>query len=126
MVEIARLGVAMGAREKTFFGLTGMGDLITTCMSRHSRNRYVGEELGKGRSLDEILAGMTMVAEGVRTTRAAMTLAEKLEINLPIATQVSKILFHDQHPEQAMLELMLRDPKTEDGIPLHRFMAGED
>jgi glycerol-3-phosphate dehydrogenase (NAD(P)+) len=118
MVEIARLGVAMGARERTFAGLTGIGDLITTCISRHSRNRYVGQELGKGRTLESILGGMTMVAEGVRTTRAARALAEKYQVSMPITVQVNKILFEGQPPEQAMLELMLRDPKTEDGIPL--------
>jgi glycerol-3-phosphate dehydrogenase (NAD(P)+) len=118
MVEIARLGVAMGAREKTFAGLTGIGDLITTCISRHSRNRFVGQELGAGRSLESILEGMTMVAEGVRTARAARALAEKYNVSMPITVQVNKILFEDQPPEQAMLELMLRDPKTEDGVPL--------
>ncbi len=115
MVEIARLGVAMGAKEKTFSGLTGIGDLITTCMSRHSRNRYVGEQIGRGRRLDEILAGMSMVAEGVRTTKAAYALAKRHDVVMPITTQVYRILFEGLSPEQAMRELMVRDPKTEDG-----------
>ncbi|MBN1426329.1 NAD(P)-dependent glycerol-3-phosphate dehydrogenase [Candidatus Fermentibacteria bacterium] len=118
MVEIARLGVIMGAREKTFAGLTGMGDLITTCISRHSRNRYVGEQIGRGRSLAEILAGMNMVAEGVRTTRAAYELAHRHGVVMPITAQVFRILFEGLAPERAMIELMLRDPKTEDGRSL--------
>lgn len=118
MVEIARLGIAMGARERTFAGLTGMGDLITTCISAHSRNRYVGEQIGRGRRLDDILAGMRMVAEGVRTTKAAYALAEAHGVVMPITTQVHRILFEGLAPEQAMTELMLRDPKTEDGRSL--------
>jgi len=118
MVEIARLGIVMGAREKTFAGLTGIGDLITTCVSRHSRNRYVGEQIGRGRQLADILAGMTMVAEGVRTTKAAYALAARHGVVMPITTQVFRILFEGLAPEQAMTELMLRDPKTEDGRSL--------
>lgn len=125
MVEIGRLGTVLGAKVKTFAGLTGMGDLITTCVSRHSRNRYVGEELGKGRPLEEILEGMTMVAEGVRTTQAAVALAEKHEVIMPITTQVHGILFDGFPPDRAMIKLMMRDPKTEDGIPI-RLLATQN
>ncbi|MCU0612409.1 MAG: NAD(P)-dependent glycerol-3-phosphate dehydrogenase [Candidatus Eisenbacteria bacterium] len=123
MVEIARLGAVMGAREKTFAGLAGMGDLITTCVSKHSRNRHVGEQIGRGRQLSEVLAGMTMVAEGVRTTRAALALSLLHDVVMPITAQVHRILFEGLAPSQAMTELMLRDPKTEDGRSLSLIRA---
>jgi len=126
MVEIARLGVALGARTGTFAGLTGMGDLITTCISKHSRNRHVGEELGRGKSLSDILQEMTMVAEGVKTTRAAVALAMKHTVSMPITMQVHRILFEGLDPSRAMRELMMRDPKTEDGVPLKQLMDKEN
>jgi len=113
MAEIIRLGVALGARQETFSGLSGMGDLIVTCMSRHSRNRYVGEEVGKGRTLGDVLSSMKMVAEGVETTRSAVELARRLSVELPIAAQVYKVLFEGKNPNDATADLMSRDMKEE-------------
>lgn len=113
VAEISRLGLAMGARPETFAGLSGMGDLIVTCMSRHSRNRYVGEQIGKGKKLKEVLKSMEQVAEGVETTRSAKQLAVKIEIETPIINEVYKILFEDKDPVKATTDLMTRDMKTE-------------
>lgn len=113
VAEISRLGLAMGARPETFAGLSGMGDLIVTCMSRHSRNRHVGEEIGKGKKLKEVLKSMEQVAEGVETTRSAKQLAAKTEIETPITNEVYKILFEDKDPVKATTDLMTRDMKTE-------------
>lgn len=113
LVEITRLGVAMGANPMTFAGLSGMGDLIVTCMSRYSRNRYVGEQIGRGRKLSEVLSEMVMVAEGVRTTKSAMALAEKYHVEMPITQQVYEVLFGNKDPQVAMSELMSRDLKVE-------------
>jgi len=113
VAEISRLGLAMGARPETFAGLSGMGDLIVTCMSRHSRNRYVGEEIGKGKKLKQILNSMEQVAEGVETTRSAKQLAAKIEIETPITNEVYKILFEDKDPVKATTDLMTRDMKAE-------------
>jgi len=113
LAEITRLGVARGGRAETFAGLSGLGDLVTTCISRHSRNRYVGEEIGKGRTPEEVLAGMTMVAEGVRTTRACRDLARKAGVEMPIADQVHEVLFAGKNPRAAIRDLMQRDPKAE-------------
>ncbi len=113
LVEIVRLGTAMGAQPITFAGLSGMGDLIVTCMSRHSRNRYVGEQIGKGRKLKEILDEMVMVAEGVKTTRSAYELSKKFNVEMPITHQVYQVLFEDKNPEDALYELMMRGPKEE-------------
>jgi glycerol-3-phosphate dehydrogenase (NAD(P)+) len=113
IAEISRLGVAMGADPATFSGLSGIGDLITTCISRHSRNRYVGVELAKGRKIDAILAGMVMVAEGVETTRAAVELSRRYGIEIPISEQVHRVLFEGKDPKTAVDELMLREPKAE-------------
>ncbi|RMH73516.1 MAG: NAD(P)H-dependent glycerol-3-phosphate dehydrogenase [Gemmatimonadetes bacterium] len=113
LAEISRLGVAMGANPLTFAGLSGMGDLITTCMSRHSRNRYVGEQIGKGRKLAEILDEMVMVAEGVKTTRSAHQLRQKMNIDMPITEKVYDVLFNNEDPKTAVASLMERDPKSE-------------
>lgn len=113
LAEMTRLGVAMGARQETFSGLAGLGDLVTTCISRHSRNRYVGEEIGKGRTLQEVLSGMVMVAEGVRTTRSTMGLAERFDVEMPIAQQVYEILYNDKPAREAIRDLMVRSPKPE-------------
>ena len=113
LVEIVRLGTAMGAQPITFAGLSGMGDLIVTCMSRHSRNRYVGEQIGQGRKLEEILKEMVMVAEGVKTTKSAYELSKKYHVEMPITTQVYQILFEDKDARDAMKDLMLRGPKEE-------------
>jgi glycerol-3-phosphate dehydrogenase (NAD(P)+) len=87
--------------------------MVTTCISRHSRNRHVGEEVGKGRTLKEVLSGMVMVAEGVRTTKSAVGLAEKHQVEMPIAAQVFEILFRDKPVKEAIRDLMLRSPKPE-------------
>jgi len=113
LVEIVRLGMAMGADPITFAGLSGMGDLIVTCMSRHSRNRYVGEQIGKGRKLDDILKEMVMVAEGVKTTKSAYALSKKYQVEMPITEQVYQILFEGKDAKVALKELMLRGPKEE-------------
>jgi len=113
VAEISRLGLAMGARPETFAGLSGMGDLIVTCMSRHSRNRYVGEQIGKGKRLKDVLKSMEQVAEGVETTRSAKQLASKIDIETPITNEVYKILFEDKDPVKATTDLMTRDMKTE-------------
>jgi len=111
--EISRLGSAMGAYPETFAGLSGMGDLIVTCMSKHSRNRYVGEQLGKGKKLKQILKSMEMVAEGVETSRSASQLAKKFDVETPITNEVYKILFEDKDPVKATTDLMTRDMKME-------------
>jgi len=113
LVEISRLGSALGARRETFFGLSGIGDLIATALSRHSRNRFVGERIGKGESLDSILQNMVMVAEGVRTTRAAVALASRLGVELPIIENIHKVLFDGKDPNEAIMELMNRPLRRE-------------
>ncbi len=113
VAEISRLGLAMGARPETFAGLSGMGDLIVTCMSRHSRNRYVGEQIGAGKKLKQVLKSMEMVAEGVETSRSASQLAKKYDVETPITNEVYKILFEDKDPIKATTDLMTRDMKTE-------------
>ena len=113
VAEISRLGLAMGARPETFAGLSGMGDLIVTCMSRHSRNRYVGELIGKGKKLKQILKSMDQVAEGVETTRSAKQLAAENKIETPITNEVYKILYEDKDPVKATTDLMTRDMKSE-------------
>jgi glycerol-3-phosphate dehydrogenase (NAD(P)+) len=113
IAEIARVGVALGAHVRTFSGLSGIGDLMVTCMSRHSRNRYVGVEIGKGRKLSAILADMVMVAEGVATTRSAHELAVRTGVEVPIISEVYRILFEEKDPLKACHDLMTRDPKGE-------------
>jgi glycerol-3-phosphate dehydrogenase (NAD(P)+) len=113
MVEMARLGVALGANRQTFSGLAGIGDIITTCVSPHGRNRAVGERIGRGETLTQILESMTMVAEGVPTTKAVVKLAEKHGIEMPIADQIYRVLFRRKSPERAVRDLMLRAPKSE-------------
>ncbi len=111
--EMTRLGVAMGADPMTFAGLSGMGDLIVTCMSQHSRNRYVGDQIGKGRTLQDILDEMVMVAEGVTTTESAHALAAKLGIEMPIMEKVYKVLFENASPQEEVATLMGREAKAE-------------
>ena len=111
--EIMKLGLKMNARRETFFGLSGIGDLIVTCSSKHSRNRSVGEQIGKGRKLEEILKEMKMVAEGVTTTESAFELSKKLNIELPITSQVYKILFAGKDPQKATKVLMTRELRIE-------------
>ena len=114
--EVSRLGILLGAQPRTFAGLSGFGDLIVTCMSRHSRNRHVGEEIGKGRKLDEVLNEMVMVAEGVATTKSAYDLARKRGVELPIITEVHEVLFEHKDPIIATSDLMTRDAKGESEI----------
>jgi glycerol-3-phosphate dehydrogenase (NAD(P)+) len=117
LVEIARLGVAAGANPLTFAGLAGLGDLVATCASPHSRNHYVGEQLAQGRSLSEIQASMRMVAEGVPTTIAALQLARRYTVEMPITEQMYQVLFEGKDPRQAVTDLMTRDAKGElDGL----------
>jgi len=113
LAEITRLGVALGAKPETFSGLSGIGDLIVTCGSRHSRNRAVGERLGKGESLKEILSGMKQVAEGVWNAKAARDLAKEHGIEMPITEEVCAIVEDNKDPRRALRDLMSRDPKAE-------------
>ena len=113
LAEIARLGMAMGGKFETFCGLTGIGDLIVTCASMHSRNRRAGILIGQGKTCDEAMAEVQMVVEGVYSAKAAMELAEKYQVQLPIIEQVNKVLFENKSAAQAMKELMLRDRKLE-------------
>jgi glycerol-3-phosphate dehydrogenase (NAD(P)+) len=113
IAEITRLGIALGARPETFMGLSGMGDLITTCSSQLSRNHFVGEQIAKGKRLEEILKGMKAVAEGVPTTKAAVALAKKHKVELPIAQEVHKVLFENKKPYEAIAALMTRQIKSE-------------
>lgn len=113
LAEILRLGVELGARSDTFLGLAGMGDLVTTCTSALSRNHEVGVALGRGDRLADILARTPMVAEGVRTARAARELSRRHGVELPIVEQVARILFEDRRPEVALRELMLRPLRAE-------------
>jgi glycerol-3-phosphate dehydrogenase (NAD(P)+) len=113
LAEIVRLGEVLGADPMTFAGLSGLGDLVTTCISRHSRNRHVGEEIGKGRTLEYVLEEMVMVAEGVKTTRSVYALSKQLSVEMPITEQVHSILFEGKDPLEAVRELMTRDLKSE-------------
>jgi glycerol-3-phosphate dehydrogenase (NAD(P)+) len=113
LAEIARLVEAMGGRRETLFGLAGMGDLVLTCTGHLSRNRHVGIELGKGRSLGDVLGGMDQVAEGVRTTHAAMALSREHDVEMPIVFQVERLLRGETTPDDVMRELMTRPLKSE-------------
>jgi glycerol-3-phosphate dehydrogenase (NAD(P)+) len=113
LVEITNLGIALGARKETFSGLAGIGDLVLTCTGELSRNHRVGHELGKGRTLDEILAGMKMVAEGVHTTAAARRIARALGVEMPISEQIYQVLYRGKPPKKAVEELMSRALKAE-------------
>lgn len=116
IAEISGLGVAMGANPITFSGLSGMGDLIVTCMSKHSRNRFVGEQLGKGRKLKEILSSMNMVAEGVETCRSVIKLAKQFNVEVPISEAVYEVLFNNEDPVKATYDLMTREANFEHEI----------
>jgi glycerol-3-phosphate dehydrogenase (NAD(P)+) len=113
LVEISRLGMAMGAARETFTGLAGLGDLITTCVSPEGRNRTVGERIGKGQKLADILAKMDSVAEGVPTTRSVMQLARRHNVEMPITQAVHEVLFENKDVLDALSDLMTRDPKAE-------------
>jgi len=113
LAEITRLGAAMGANPLTFAGLSGMGDLIVTCTSRHSRNRNLGERIGKGATLDEAMAQTVMVAEGVRTTLAAHEMAQRAGVEMPITEKIRAVLFEGDDPRAAVSALMERSAKSE-------------
>ncbi|MCS5421422.1 MULTISPECIES: NAD(P)H-dependent glycerol-3-phosphate dehydrogenase [Psychrilyobacter] len=113
LAEMIRFGEALGAKAETFSGLSGMGDLIVTCASTHSRNRYVGQKLGEGRKLQEILDEMEMVAEGVPTVKAVYELAQKKKVSMPILEGVYKVLYEDKLATEMVKELMTRDLKRE-------------
>jgi len=113
LAEISRLSCAMGGRRETLAGLSGLGDLVLTCTGSLSRNRHVGLELGRGRSIDDILAGMRMVAEGVRTTTAALALGARHQVELPIASQMGDVLAGRKTPKAAVGDLMLRPQRGE-------------
>jgi glycerol-3-phosphate dehydrogenase (NAD(P)+) len=113
LVEITRLGVAMGARQETFQGLAGLGDLITTCVSPEGRNRTVGERIGKGQKLADVLARMDSVAEGVPTTRSVTQLARRFDVEMPITEAVHAVLFDGKDVIHALTDLMTREPKPE-------------
>lgn len=113
LAEIARLGLKLGANPLTFAGLSGLGDLIVTCTSVHSRNWRAGNMLGKGMNLEDVLKEMGMVVEGIRTTKAVYQLAEQVEVEMPITKELYEVLFHNKSPEEAVAELMGRVKKHE-------------
>lgn len=113
MAEISRLGVAMGGKADTFMGLSGIGDLIVTCTSMHSRNRRAGIMLGQGKSLDETLESVHMVVEGVNTAQAAYDLAKKYNVEMPITKEINEVLFGGKDTRDAVMDLMMRDGKPE-------------
>ncbi|MCD8299620.1 MAG: NAD(P)-dependent glycerol-3-phosphate dehydrogenase [Clostridiales bacterium] len=113
IAEIARLAIAMGADYRTLSGLSGIGDLIVTCASRHSRNRKAGMLIGQGYTMDEAMAEVKMVVEGVYSAKAALALAKKYGVDMPIVEQVNKVLFDGESARDAVMELMLREKKTE-------------
>jgi glycerol-3-phosphate dehydrogenase (NAD(P)+) len=113
LAELTRLGVALGGQPLTFAGLAGMGDLVATCISRQSRNRHVGEQLGQGRTLDEIVSQMNMVAEGVKTSRVVVELAGEAGVDMPIAEQVVGVLYEGRTAKDAVIALMQRAAKPE-------------
>lgn len=114
LVEIVRLGVAMGARRETFYGLSGLGDLTTTCISQYSRNRWLGEEIGKGKKMSEVLKETDMVVEGVATCRSAYELSKRYKVEMPITNEIYNVLYEDKDPRKAVKDLMTRSPKTEE------------
>ena len=113
ITEMTRLGVIMGAKKSTFAGLSGIGDLLVTALSKHSRNRYVGEKIGRGKSVQEVTESMDMIAEGVNTCRAVPRIVENYDIEMPIAKAVHSILFENKEPLAAVKELMTRDLTAE-------------
>lgn len=114
LAEMSRLGIQLGGSPRTFAGLSGIGDLITTCMSKHSRNRYVGEQLGKGIPLNTILTQMKMVAEGINATKAAVELSDQFHVDLPIAKAMYDVMFSELDTRSAAISLMTRTLKHED------------
>lgn len=113
ITEIARLGIAMGAKADTFYGLSGIGDLIVTCASKHSRNRKAGYLMGQGRNMQQAMDEVNMVVEGVYSAKAGLALSQKYKVEMPIIEQVNKVLFEGKAPTDAVRELMVRDKKIE-------------
>lgn len=113
IVEMARLGTKIGARQETFFGISGLGDLITTCVSPHGRNRWFGEEVGKGKKSDDVLRSTEMVIEGVGTAKSCYELIKKYNVEMPIAQQVYAVIYDGKNPKQAVYDLMTREKKAE-------------
>jgi glycerol-3-phosphate dehydrogenase (NAD(P)+) len=113
LAEISRLGLAMGAKARTFAGISGLGDLVTTCISPYSRNRFVGEQIGEGRTLRQITKHMQMVAEGIPTTKSAYALSLKYKVDMPIAGEVYAVLYKNKSPLKAVKDLMTREKKEE-------------
>lgn len=111
--EMKRLGMQLGASQDTFSGLAGMGDLVVTCTSEHSRNRFVGYNIGKGKKLDEVVSKMNMVAEGIRTTKSVHAWSKELNVEMPITEAVHQILFEGEDPKDMLYGLMTRNPKEE-------------
>jgi len=111
--EITRLGIAMGAKKETFSGLSCLGDLVTTCMSRHSRNRWLGEQLGKGKTPKDIVKSTEMAIEGITTTKSAYELSKKHKVDMPITSEIYAILYEKKDPSKAVSSLMTRVPKDE-------------
>lgn len=113
LVEMVRLGVSMGAKKETFYGLSGLGDLATTCISQYSRNRHFGEEIGKGKKSKDIIKESEMVVEGVATTQSAHDLSKKYKIEMPITAEIHKVIYENKDPRKAVYDLMTRPPKAE-------------
>lgn len=115
LAEMSRLAVSLGGDPMTVSGLSGIGDLVVTCLSRHSRNRYLGEQIGRGKCLEEVVGQIKMVAEGVPTTKAVTLLSRRLGVDMPITGAVYEMLFESKPAEEAILDLMTREPKQELG-----------
>jgi glycerol-3-phosphate dehydrogenase (NAD(P)+) len=113
LAEISRLGRGMGAKVATFSGISGLGDLVTTCISPYSRNRFVGEQIGRGKSLLQIKRRMRMVAEGVATAKSAYKLCLKYKVDMPISKEIYSVLYKNKSPERAVRDLMTREKKEE-------------
>lgn len=116
IAEISRLGVAMGGKAESFYGLTGIGDLIVTCASVHSRNRKAGVLIGQGKTMDEAMKEVKMVVEGVYSAKAAMLLSQKYNVSMPIIEQVNLVLFEDKPADEAVKDLMFRDKRVENSV----------
>jgi glycerol-3-phosphate dehydrogenase (NAD(P)+) len=120
LAEMIRLGVSLGAKQETYAGLAGIGDLVLTCTGKLSRNRYVGTELGRGKTLEEIISGMKMIAEGITTTLSVRQLAQRENVEMPISEQVFSVLYEGKNPKDAFRDLMSRELKDE-----YKILKGE-
>ncbi len=113
LAEMSRLGTAMGAKGSTFSGISGLGDLVTTCVSTHSRNRFVGDQIGRGKTMHQIKSHMQMVAEGVPTAKSAYNLSKKFKVSMPITKEIYSVLYKNKSPVKAVKDLMNRQKKEE-------------